>query len=275
MSDQHGLDSYIDRVRQFEQAFINAPQVDLQTSHVIHGGMYARTIFIPAGTVVTGALTSLDNICIINGNITVTTDTGTQHLIGCHVLPASKGYKRIGFAHEDTYWTMMIRTDASSIEQAEDEATVESNRLQTRRDGVVFDWSSKARSDYNAFLCEFGITLGFVDARMRDTSDLIETDGCFRKMMMAPSSIHGIGVFATTDLVDGEIIAPARRDWKRCIAGRFTNHSHDPNAVFIPTGVGDGIDMVAIKDIKEGDEITVDYRVSGRVAYALEREMSK
>jgi hypothetical protein len=262
----------LDKIRRFEAALMAMPQVDMQTASLIHGAMYARTIFIPAGTAVTGTLTKLDNVCIVSGDITVTTDNGMQRLIGFHVLPASKGYKRVGYAHGDTYWTTIIHTESKTIEEAEDAMTDESSMLQTRRKSIEFDWASKARADYSAFVVEYGLPLGFIDARMRQTDDLIETDACYRNMIMAPSRIHGIGVFANRNIKAKEIIAPARRQNKRCVAGRFTNHSHDPNAEFVMTGIDDHVDMVATRQIKSGEEITVDYRVSGRVAYAIDME---
>lgn len=262
----------MDKIRRFEAALMAMPQVDMQTSHLIHGAMYARTIFIPAGTAVTGTMTKLDNICIVCGDITVTTDNGMQRLIGFHVLPATKGYKRIGYAHGDTYWTTMSQTDAKTVEDAEDAMTDESAMLQTRRKDIEFDWYSKARADYGNFVREFGLPLAFIDARMRQTDDLIETDACYRNMVMHPSPIHGIGVFASRNIKAKELIAPARRDSKRCIAGRFTNHSHTPNAEFVPTGIDDHVDMIATRKIEMGEEITVDYRVSGRVAYAIDME---
>jgi len=265
-------DEMLDKVRRFEQACMSIPQVDMQTANLIHGGMYARTIFIPAGTAVTGTLTKLDNVCIVSGDITVTTDEGMQRLIGYHVIPASKGYKRVGYTHSDTYWTTIIKTDAQVVEQAEDEMTDESANLQTRRNGITFDWASKAREDYGRFLREWGLPLGFVDMKMRQTDDLIETEACSRHMMMGKSDIHGIGVFAIRDIPENSIIAPARRDEKRCVAGRFTNHSHDPNARFIHTGILDHVDMVAIRDIAKGEEITVDYRMCGLVAHAIDSE---
>lgn len=262
----------IDRIRRLEAVMMAMPQVDVQTASLIHGSMYARTIFIPAGTAVTGTMTKLDNVCVVSGDITVTTDNGMRRLIGFHVLPAAKGYKRIGYAHEDTYWTTIIHTEAKTVEDAEDAMTDEAANLQTRRKGIEFDWASKARSDYNDFVREFGLPLGFIDAFMRTTDDLIETVDCHANIVMGPSSIHGIGVFAKRDIANGEIIAPGRRNNKRCVAGRFTNHSHEPNAHFVRTGIGDHVDMIAMRPINVSEEITVDYRVSGRVAHAIDME---
>jgi hypothetical protein len=272
MSEHAIAKDELEKIRQFEQRLLAMPQVDMETASLIHGEMYARTIFIPANTVLTGTLTNLDNICIVSGDISVTTDDGMRRLIGYHVLPANKGYKRVGYAHRDTYWTTIIHTKAEVVEVAEDEMTSESHLLQSRRIGIEFDWESKARSDYNAFVREFGLPLGFIDAVMRQTDDLIETDECYQNVFMAESKIHGVGLFANRTIAAGEKIAPARRDKKRCVAGRFTNHSHEPNAECQRLGADDHVDLIALEEIPAGSEITIDYRIAGKVTYAINME---
>ena len=108
------------------------PQVDCQTTHMVHGGMYARTIFIPAGTLLTGAKTNVENICIVSGDITVTTDEGLKRLVGFTVIPANAGFKRALVAHSDTYWTTLIPTALNELKEIEDMFTDESQKLQTR-----------------------------------------------------------------------------------------------------------------------------------------------
>lgn len=127
-----------EKVRELEQFTLGMPQVDLQTSHVVFGKMCARTILIPAGTLLTGALTNCDNVCVMSGDITVTTDEGPQRLVGHHVLPARAGFKRAGVAHADTYWTTVWPTELTDIAAIEDEMTSESAMLQTRRDGIEY-----------------------------------------------------------------------------------------------------------------------------------------
>lgn len=125
-------------VRELERHMLEMPQVDLGAAHIVHGGMCARTIFIPAGTVLTGALTKCDNICVVHGDITVTTDEGTLRLIGFNVLPARAGFKRAGMTHADTYWTTIFATDKTEVHEIEDEMTPEADMLQTRRNGIDY-----------------------------------------------------------------------------------------------------------------------------------------
>ena len=125
-------------VRELERFTLAMPQVEIETQHLVHGGLYARTIFVPAGTLITGAQMNKDNICVMHGDMSVTTDEGTVRLTGFHVIPASAGFKRAGFAHADTYWTTLMPTQHTDLNDIEDEMTDESSMLQTRRDQLDF-----------------------------------------------------------------------------------------------------------------------------------------
>lgn len=241
-------------VAALEAELLKHPQRTLDTSHEIHGGMYARTVLIPAGTLLTGAMTAVDNICVIVGDITVTTDEGPRRIVGHHVLPAARGTKRMGYAHSDTWWTMVMPTSADTVDGAEDAMTPESDRLQSR------SFVARARADYLDWLSGCGIPQSVINAAMEQTSDLTLTTECFGSIYLASSEIHGTGVFASRTITAGQPIAPGRIDGKRCVAGRWTNHSHLPNAHFV--AVDDDMVLVALCDVDPGDEVTVDYRVA-------------
>jgi hypothetical protein len=120
-------------VSNLEDQLLAMPQVDLVTENVIHGGMCARTIFIPAGTLLTGALTNIDNICVVQGDIVVTTDDGSKRLTGFNVIPANAGIKRVGLAYADTWWSMIWPTSKTDVTEIEDEMSSESEKLASRR----------------------------------------------------------------------------------------------------------------------------------------------
>jgi hypothetical protein len=123
----------IARVRALESRLMDCPQEEIATGHVIHGGMYARTIPIAAGVVITGAEIKLATLLIISGHVSVYTDDGTVELTGYNVLAASAGRKQAFVAHSDTWLTMIFSTKAQVVEQAEDEFTDEPHLLLTRR----------------------------------------------------------------------------------------------------------------------------------------------
>ena len=122
-----------DKVLAFEQMLLQEQQVHFHAEHLIHGGMYARTVLIPAGIAATGAELNVDTISILFGDITVSTDDGVQRLTGWHVLPASSGTKRVGVVHADTYWTTVMVNPASTVPEAEAFMTNDHQRLLTNR----------------------------------------------------------------------------------------------------------------------------------------------
>lgn len=123
----------IQLVRDLETLTEQMPQVDIETHHVLHAGMYARTIRIPAGVVLTGALIEVDTVLIIHGDTDVYIGDRSVRLTGYHVLQASQGRKQAFYAHADTHVTMVFPTQASTVEQAENEFTNEADRLLSRR----------------------------------------------------------------------------------------------------------------------------------------------
>lgn len=108
------------------------PQIDIQTEHIIHGGMYTRTIRIAPEVVLMGALVKIPTMLIVNGKTAVFTGESWIELEGYHVIPARAGRKQIFIAREETCITMIFRTDAQSVEQAEKEFTDEYEALMSR-----------------------------------------------------------------------------------------------------------------------------------------------
>lgn len=122
----------VTRVRQLEAANMQREQTPIVTHHLIHAGMYARTITIPANTVLTGALIKRATILIFNGDATVTLGDGVKRLTGYHVIAASAHRKQAFLAHTDTQLTMLFPTQARDIESVEAEFTDEAELLFSR-----------------------------------------------------------------------------------------------------------------------------------------------
>lgn len=123
----------IDKARRLEAKLIGLPQVPTKTSHLIHGGLYARTIHIPAGAVLTGTLIKLATVLIVNGDVTVFTGGDTLDLCGYHVIPASAGRKQVFLARADTDLTMLFPSRAATVAEAEAEFTDEAHLLLSRQ----------------------------------------------------------------------------------------------------------------------------------------------
>lgn len=126
-------DQAIQNVRALETMLMDLPQIPIVTNHVFHAGMYARTVMIPAGSMLTGALIKIATLLIVQGEALVYTDAGTITLCGYNVVPASAGRKQAFYAIQDTHLTMILTTSADTVEKVESEFTDETELLVTRR----------------------------------------------------------------------------------------------------------------------------------------------
>jgi hypothetical protein len=123
----------ITKVRGLEALAMDLPQVDIHTEHLIHAGMYARTIMVPAGVMITGALIKIATTLIVSGDCAVFMDNETTELKGYNVLSAEGGRKQAFLAHTDLHMSMLFATNATTVDQAEREFTNEIGLLLSRR----------------------------------------------------------------------------------------------------------------------------------------------
>lgn len=128
-------ESSVQRVRALEAVVGSLPQTELSTRHLIHAGMYARTITIPADMVMTGVFIKIPTTLIVQGDVHMCVDDGVVELNGYNVLPASAGRKQAFITRSEVHMTMLFATGAKTVEQAEAEFTDEVDILVSRRDG--------------------------------------------------------------------------------------------------------------------------------------------
>lgn len=112
------------------------PQVEIHTEHFLHAGVYVRTIRLAAEIVLVGALVKIPTTLIISGRTKVFTGAEWIELDGYHVIPAQAGRKQIFVTQAKTTITMIFRTDATTVEKAEEEFTDEHESLMSRKEGV-------------------------------------------------------------------------------------------------------------------------------------------
>jgi hypothetical protein len=122
-----------EKVGRLESRLRDMVQVPIATTHHFHAGMYARTIRIPQGVVITGALIRIPTMLIVSGHVTVFIGGDSIELRGYHVIPASAGRKQVFVAHADTDLTMLFPTSAGTVEEAEAEFTDETELLMSRQ----------------------------------------------------------------------------------------------------------------------------------------------
>jgi len=101
-------------------------QVDIKPVHYFAKGLYAREIFIPKGTLLTGKIHKSEHLNVISkGDISVVTEFGTKRIIAPFTMVSQPGTKRVGYAHEDTVWTTIHATEETDMEKVERELIAE------------------------------------------------------------------------------------------------------------------------------------------------------
>lgn len=123
----------VQQVRDFETRLLEKPQIDLKMRHVIHAGIYSRSLFMPAGLFMTGALVKIPTLLTIWGDVMVWIGHESLRYTGHAMLQAAAGRKQMFRTFADTHITMAFATKAMTEAEAEQEFTTEYNRLASRR----------------------------------------------------------------------------------------------------------------------------------------------
>jgi hypothetical protein len=262
-----------DKVVALQDELLKLPQANIITEHIFKPSVYERKITIPPWTVLTGAEHLTDyRVRLEAGTIAVNTEDGVKVLTGPLEFDAKAGMQRAGRVFEDeVVWVDVY----PNPDDCTDLPTLEARLYVVPECGLADSRTEvqKAKIDYGAFLYQMGMSQDEMDKIVHIEYDLMEMpNGVFAELRESP--IHGKGLFATKNFEVGEVVCPGRLDGKRTPAGRFINHSPNPNIT--PKKVGDDIYAIAARKIRAGDELLVDYRASMRVNFglALEGELS-
>jgi quercetin dioxygenase-like cupin family protein len=109
-------------ILRIEQEILKMPQVELPIKHYQIDGVYARSMFIPAGTILTGKIHNFESIAILaKGRIRITNGTESYIISEGHIMVDKPGVKRLGYAETDVIFITVHRTDNIEIEAIEKE----------------------------------------------------------------------------------------------------------------------------------------------------------
>lgn len=108
-------------MRKFEQR-------ELPVRHYFSQGVYARELFIPKDTLLTGKIHKYQQLNILSkGDISVLTEEGVVRVQAPFTIVSPPGTKRIAYAHEDCIWTTIHGTDETDLEKIEAHYIAESD----------------------------------------------------------------------------------------------------------------------------------------------------
>lgn len=122
------LFSMRDKVNAIEVEMRKLEPLDLPVRHYFSQGVYARELFIPKGTLLTGKIHKYQQLNIMSkGDMSVLTDNGIVRVQAPFTIVSPAGTKRIAYAHEDTLWTTIHGTDETDLEKIEDHFIAQSD----------------------------------------------------------------------------------------------------------------------------------------------------
>jgi hypothetical protein len=105
-----------------EKIILTLEQVECPISHYQIEGVYCRSMFIPAGTVLTGAIHNKENISILaQGTIRITNGTESKLISAPYIMVDQPGIKRLGVSETDVTFINVWRTDTTDLDEIEKE----------------------------------------------------------------------------------------------------------------------------------------------------------
>lgn len=118
---EYGKNDHNKSIFEFENEILKLPQIPLEPAHYFAEGLYARELWMPAGSYITGKIHIKEHLCIISfGYVTVASDDEVVTLRGPCTFVGKPGSKRALIVHEDTLWTAIHSTDKKTVEECEE-----------------------------------------------------------------------------------------------------------------------------------------------------------
>lgn len=260
-------------IEELEKKMLGMEQVPCDVVHHLHPGIYIREVTLRAGTYAVGHYQKHrhTNIMLTGRVVMSRLDGSTSELVAPLMFVGEPG-RKAGYIVEDTVWQNVYPNPTNETDIPTLEAMFVDKSEYWK--GHTHTAELPNDDDFASVLTEFGYTQNDVDSQVADTSDQIPMPLGTWSFTTGASGIHGIGVFATTGVIPGQVIGPARLNSMRTPLGRYVNHSKTPNAKMIL--VGGDVYLVATLPIdgckggQNGDEITVEYRQVLRDIHQLE-----
>lgn len=105
-----------------ENQMKQCPQLEIEVKHHFSNGIYAREIFIPKGTLLTGKIHKHEHLNVISkGKIKVLTEQGAQIVEAPCTIISAPMTKRVGLALEDTVWITIHATNETDLVKLEED----------------------------------------------------------------------------------------------------------------------------------------------------------
>jgi len=112
-----------DKVNTLKSVMLTMPQwapSDDDCRHFFGGGIYARWLARPAGTVIVGKVHKKAHLYfVVSGTIVVTTDEGVREITGPEIISCKTGTQRAVVAKTDAICVVFVRVETESRDLAD------------------------------------------------------------------------------------------------------------------------------------------------------------
>lgn len=266
-------------IADLEKEMLDMPQADCPVAHHFGPGIYIREVTLPAGIFAVGHAQRFDHLNIMLTGKVAIADEGKVRVLEAPMIFTGKPGRKVGYVIETCVWQNVYATEETNIDALEAYYLDKSENWKAydkEQSNIIYALNQPDRDDFEQVLKDFGFDAETVRQQSEDESDQIDMPVAFKAVaQVRDSNIEGKGLFLSWHTMLGQIIAPARIAGKRTPAGRYVNHSMNPNCKYVADENGD-IYLMSLRDIDGckgggcGEELTVDYRQ----ALALNMELS-
>lgn len=113
-------------IRRVAQVMLQGETREMEVKHTFMNGIYMREMFIPKGTLLVGKVHRLECINVVSkGDISILTETGSARVKAGYSVVSPSGIQKMGYAHEDTVFINIFRTDETDPKKVEDIVAVD------------------------------------------------------------------------------------------------------------------------------------------------------
>ena len=132
---------FTDMCREHPKAFKEVLTESPPLKHSFVDGVYVREITLPAHSIIIGRIHRHEHFNFITkGRVRCVTESkGVEEIVGPCSMVSEAGTKRVLYVYEETIWTTVHRTDATTVEDAEKEVIAESYSAMGLPDPVVIN----------------------------------------------------------------------------------------------------------------------------------------
>lgn len=106
--------------------------------HDFAPGLYARTVMLPKGTIIEGAVHGTWHfLVLLTGDVEIMDEFHVERIKAPKFFASPKGVKRIVFAHEDSIITTIHATDKTTVEEVERDIKFDTYEAYEARERII------------------------------------------------------------------------------------------------------------------------------------------